>query len=71
MRTTLDLQRDLVSKAIKATKLKTKTVVIIAGLSELIRKQSALEIMQYHGKVVLEIDLDALRDRTKKPKNLG
>lgn len=63
MRTTLDLPEDLVTKAMKATNIKTKTKVIITALEQLIRKSKISEIKSYKGQVDLEIDLEVIRDR--------
>ena len=65
MRTTLDLPEDLVSEAMKATHIRTKTKVIITALEELIRKAKIAELKQFKGQVTdLEIDLNRLRDRS-------
>ena len=63
MRTTLDLPEDLLIEAMKATKIKTKTKVIITALEDLIRKSKISQIKQYKGSVDLDIDLNRLRDR--------
>ena len=63
MRTTLDLPEDLLDKALRTTHIKTKTKVIITALEELIRKNSISDILEYEGKVDLDIDLDTLRGR--------
>lgn len=63
MRTTLDLPEDLLKKAMKAAHIKTKTRVIITALEELIRKSRISELKNFKGKVNLDIDLDAVRDR--------
>ena len=63
MRTTLDLPEDLLIEAMKATKIKTKTKVIITALEDLIRKSKISKIKQYKGSVDLDIDLNRLRDR--------
>ena len=63
MRTTLDLPEELLSEAMKATHIQTKTKVIITALEELIRKSTISEIKHYKGKVDLDIDLDSIRDR--------
>ncbi|MBU4176205.1 MAG: type II toxin-antitoxin system VapB family antitoxin, partial [Proteobacteria bacterium] len=44
MRTTLDLPKDLLEEAMKATHLETKTKVIITALEELIRKTRISEL---------------------------
>ncbi len=59
VRTTLDLPNE----ALKVSHLKTKTALIIAALGELVRKNRIQQIKCYKGKVDLEVDLDALRDR--------
>jgi hypothetical protein len=63
MRTTLDLPEDLVEEAMKATNIKTKTKVIVAGLEQLIRKSKIAGIKDYKGQVGLDIDLNELRGR--------
>jgi len=65
MRTTLDLPEDLVTEAMKATHIQTKTKVIITALEELIRKSKITELKQFKGTVEdLDIDLDTLRGRS-------
>ena len=65
MRTTLDLPEDLVTEAMKATHIRTKTKVIITALEELIRKSKIAELKQFKGTVEdLDIDLDMLRGRS-------
>ena len=63
MRTTLDLPEDLLTAAMRATQIETKTKVIIVALEELIRKTKISEIKNYKGKVDLQVDLDRLRSR--------
>ena len=63
MRTTLDLPEELITEAMKATRIQTKTRVIITALEELIRKSKISEIKQYKGKIDLDIDLDSIRGR--------
>ncbi len=63
MRTTLDLPKDLVEEAMKATNIKTKTKVIVAALEQLIRKSKIDGIKDYKGQVDLDIDLHVLRGR--------
>jgi len=63
MRTTLDLPENLLSEAMKATHIKTKTQVIITALEELIRKEQISNLKQFKGKVDLDVDLDQLRER--------
>jgi hypothetical protein len=63
MRTTLDLPEPLVNEALKVSNHKTKTAVIIAALEEFVRKARINDIKKYKGKIDLDIDLHALRDR--------
>lgn len=63
MRTTIDLPEDLLNEAMKTTKVKIKTKVIIMALEELIRKSQISELKQFKGKVDLNIDIDAIRGR--------
>jgi len=63
MRTTLDLPGPLVNEALKVSHQKTKTGVIIAALEDFLRKNRLQGLKRFRGKVDLDIDLDALRDR--------
>jgi Arc/MetJ family transcription regulator len=63
MRTTLDLPEELLSEAMKATQIKTKTKVIIAALEDLVRKSKISELKEFKGKIDLAIDLNDLRGR--------
>ena len=63
MRTTLDLPEDLLKEAMQATRIQTKTKVIITALEELIRKSKLSDLKKYKGKVNLDIDLDTIRGR--------
>jgi len=63
MRTTLDLPEKLLSEAMKATQIKTKTMVIITALEDLIRKSKISELKEFKGKIDLAIDLNDLRGR--------
>ncbi|HAQ60586.1 TPA: hypothetical protein DCR49_01045 [Candidatus Delongbacteria bacterium] len=64
MRTTLDLPEDLLVEAMETTHIKTKTMVIITALEELIRKNKIAGLKNFKGKIDLDIDLDHLRSRT-------
>ena len=63
MRTTLDLNEVLLQEAMKITGEKTKTSIIHRALSDLIRREKTLKILDFAGKVDLAIDLDASRGR--------
>ncbi len=63
MRTTLDLNEALLEKAMKASGETTKTAVIHKALTDLVRKNRSLKILDYAGKVDLPINLNKLRGR--------
>jgi hypothetical protein len=63
MRTTLDLPKDLINEAMKATHINTKTKVIITALEDLIRKSNISGLKKYKGKIDLDIDMNAIRGR--------
>lgn len=63
MRTTLDLPKDLIDEAMKATQINTKTQLIITALEDLIRKTKISGLKKFKGKVALDIDMNALRGR--------
>lgn len=63
MRTTLDLPKDLIDKAMEVTEAKTKTAVIIQALENLVQKAEIEDLKDFKGKVQLDIDLDSLRNR--------
>ncbi|MCD6584533.1 MAG: type II toxin-antitoxin system VapB family antitoxin [Desulfobacteraceae bacterium] len=63
MRTTLDLPDNLMNEAMKMTRIKTKTKVIITALEQLIRKSQLSEIKEFKGKINLDIDLETIRGR--------
>jgi hypothetical protein len=63
MRITLDLPETLLYEALRLSRQKTKTAVIIAALEEYVRKAKISEIKKYKGKIDLDVDLDVPRDR--------
>ncbi|HOE19052.1 MAG TPA: type II toxin-antitoxin system VapB family antitoxin [Syntrophorhabdaceae bacterium] len=63
MRTTLDLPKELIDEAMKATQIRTKTKLIATALEDLIRKTKISALKDYKGKVDLDIDMDDLRGR--------
>ena len=63
MRTTIDLPENLISEAMKITNIRTKTDVIKKALVNLIQKEKVKNIKKYQGKIKLQIDLNALRNR--------
>ena len=63
MRTTLDLPKDLVDKAVKVSNSKNKTETIKLALQNLIQYKNLQQLKQYRGKLNIKIDIDALRQR--------
>ena len=63
MRTTLDLPEDLIAKAMTITKAKTKPELIKKALANIIEQDKRDKLLNYHGKLALDIDLDILRNR--------
>ena len=63
MRTTLDLPKDLVDKAVQITGARTKKEAITIALENIIKQEKYNQLLSFHGKVSLDIDLDALRKR--------
>jgi Arc/MetJ family transcription regulator len=63
MRTTLDLPEDLLEKARKAARARTKRETVVAGLEELIRKSRREELRRLAGHLDIDIDLDRSRRR--------
>jgi Arc/MetJ family transcription regulator len=64
MRTTLEIPDDLLEEARRATHLRTKREVVIAGLEELVRKAHREDLRRMAGKI--ELDVDLRRARKKK-----
>ncbi len=63
MRTTLDLPKELIDEAMKATNINTKTQVIITALEDLIRKSKIAGLKKFKGKIDLNIDMNVVRGR--------
>ena len=63
MRTTLDLPEALIQEAMTLTHINTKTDVIKKALENLIQKEKIKDLKNYFGKIDLEIDLNAIRNR--------
>lgn len=63
MRTTLDIPERLIEEAMKASRIHTKTKVIITALEDLIRKSKISKIKKFKGKIDVDIDLNAVRRR--------
>jgi hypothetical protein len=63
MRTTLELPDALVNEALTLTKIPTKTELIKFALENVIQREKIKELVNYFGKITLDIDLDKLRKR--------
>lgn len=63
MRTTLDLPEKLIKEAMKLTKSKTKSETIRRALEWLIEQEKRKKLIQFRGKIDLDINIDTLRDR--------
>jgi hypothetical protein len=63
MRTTLNLPEELLRRARKVLKAKTKTETIVRSLEEVIRRQKLEGLISLRGKLPLMIDLNKARGR--------
>ena len=63
MRTTLDIPNDLIDKAMIITHAKTKTELIKIALENIIKQEKRNKIINFHGKLDLDINLNDLRKR--------
>ncbi len=63
MRTTLNVPQDLMEEALRITRFRSKTDVIIYSLKELIRRKRLEELKDLKGKIDIEIDLKRSRRR--------
>jgi Arc/MetJ family transcription regulator len=66
MRTTLNLDEEALTAALKATPGKTKTAVINEALRDYARRRRIRELLGFAGKVRWTGDLDALRKRSRR-----
>jgi hypothetical protein len=64
MRTTLDLPEKLLNDAMRAINAKSKTQTIVTALENILKNERRKKIIDFHGKVDLNIDLDVLRNRS-------
>ena len=63
MRTTLNLPEQLLRKAQRAVRARTKTEAIILGLQTLLRREKAEALLALRGKLPLHLDLNKSRQR--------
>ncbi len=63
MRTTIDIPENLIKEAMRVTKAPTKTALIKQALHEIIQRNKIKSLKDYKGKIDIDIDLNAIRDR--------
>jgi len=63
MRTTLDLNENLLADAMKWTGETTKTAVINEALKQVIKSKKRKKLVEFAGKLDLDVDLDIIRKR--------
>ena len=63
MRTTLNLPADILKKAQKACRARTKTETIIRGLQALLKQEKIEALIAWRGRLPLHIDLVKSRQR--------
>ncbi|MBN1646803.1 MAG: type II toxin-antitoxin system VapB family antitoxin [Spirochaetales bacterium] len=63
MRTTLDLPNELIDEAMQITHAKTKTELIKLALTNIIQQEKINKLINFHGAIDLDIDLNVLRKR--------
>jgi len=64
MKTTIDLPEELIKEAMRVTDSKSKIEAIKKALHEVILREKRLKLLNFKGKIDLDINLDSLRDRT-------
>ena len=66
MRTTLDLPEELVEEVVRMTGAKSKTTAISLALQEYVQSNKRLKILDYRGKIDLDLTTEKIReDRDK------
>jgi hypothetical protein len=60
---TLELPDTLVNEALAVTKIPTETELIKYALESIVQKNKINELVNYFGKISLDINLDELRKR--------
>ena len=63
MRTTLDLNETLLTEAMKWTGETTKTATINEALKQVIKSRKRIKLIEFAGKVDLDVDLKVTRKR--------
>ena len=65
MRTTLDIPESLITQVQKILATETKTETIIRALEKVAQWHQRQQLINFRGKIDLDMDLDALRDRNE------
>lgn len=63
MRTTIEIPQSLIDESMILLNTKTKAETVKKALEEIIKLHKRKKLIQFKGKVDLNIDLDKLRDR--------
>lgn len=63
MKTLIELPDGLIEEAMRMSKQNTKVATIKKALQDMINREKRKQLLQFKGKVNLDIDLDKLRDR--------
>lgn len=63
MKTTIEIDSEIIKNAIVISGLKTKKAVVNLALKEFLEKQAKLQILKLQGELVWEGDLDKWRNR--------
>lgn len=63
MKTSIDLPEELIDEAMRISGSKSKIEAIKRALKEMIERERRLKLLNFKGKVDLEIDLDSSRNR--------
>ena len=65
MRTTIDIPEELIEEALRVSQARTKTMVIVLGLKELISRHKLEQLRALRGRVKLTTDVDKSRARRR------
>ncbi len=63
MRTTIDINTDLLTQAQEILKTESKKDTVEKALEQLVKTHKRVQLIKYRGKIDLDIDLDHLRGR--------
>ena len=63
MRTTVDIPEELMDKALRVSRARTKTMVIVMGLQELLHRHQLEQLRALRGRIELTTNVRASRRR--------